>query len=121
MSSVFSDRVDLKDCLSWNRQCPRGFMACFDFQTVTATMDATASFRHLRFAFCSMTSERTLSEGLVFVMVRAVFLIALLMSSVTLIKVLSSLLNLTGIVSGHVERIFPISKPFANVVKRWVA
>ena len=60
------------------------------FQIMTAIMDATASFRHLRFAFCSRSSDRTLSEILVLVIVRADFFIALLISSVMMLEPLSS-------------------------------
>ena len=38
-------------------------MECFAFYTVVATIEATASFKHLRFALCKTTSERTLSEN----------------------------------------------------------
>ena len=58
-------------------------MTVFDFQTETAVILATASFRHLRPAFCRRTSEQILSDSLDFVIVRAVALMALFMSSVT--------------------------------------
>jgi len=58
-------------------------MNVFAFQTVTAVVIATASFRHLRPDFCRRTSERILSESFDFVIVRAVAFMALLMSSVT--------------------------------------
>ena len=92
-------------------------MVCLEFQTVTAVIDATASFRHFKLAFRKVSSERILSDSFVFVMVRAVALMALLISSVTLTRDQSSFFNLTGIVSGHADRILPISNPFANVVR----
>ena len=92
-----------------------GYMNCLDFHTVKAVTDATASFRHFKPALCKMTSERTFSESFVLVMVLAVALIALLISSVMLIKDLSSLFNFTGIVTGQAAKIFPITKPLANV------
>ena len=46
-------------------------MAVFDFQAVTAVILATASFRHLRPAFCRRISERILSDSLDLVIVRA--------------------------------------------------
>ena len=55
-------------------------MDCFDFQTVTAVTEATASFRHLRLAFCKVTSERILSLSLVLVIALAVALMDLLIS-----------------------------------------
>ena len=58
-------------------------MTVFDFQTETAVILATASFRHLRPAFCRRTSEQILSDSLDFVIVQAVALMALFMSSVT--------------------------------------
>ena len=58
-------------------------MDCFDFQTVTAVTEATASFRHLRLAFCKVTSERILSLSLVLVIALAVALMDLLISSIT--------------------------------------
>ena len=42
-------------------------MTVFDFQTETAVILATASFRHLRPAFCRRTSEQILSDSLDFV------------------------------------------------------
>ena len=92
-------------------------MDCLDFQTVTAIIDATASFRHFKLALCNMSSERILSESFVFAIVRAVALMALLISSVTHTNDRSSLFSLTGIVSGQAERILPMSNPFANVFK----
>ena len=38
-------------------------MNVFAFQTVTAVVLATASFRHLRPDFCRRTSERILSDS----------------------------------------------------------
>ena len=90
-------------------------MDCFDFQAVTAAIEATASLRHFRLALCRMTSDRTLSESLVFVMIRAAAFMVLLISSVIPILDLSSLLNLKGIVTGQDAKIFPINSPFANV------
>ena len=52
-------------------------------------------------------------------MARALAFIDLLISSVTLINYLSSLFSLIGIVTGQAAKIFPISKPFANVAKTW--
>ena len=92
-------------------------MVCFDFQTVMAIIEATASFRHLSLAFCKVTSERILSQSLVLVIDRAVDLMALLISSVIPIHNLSSLFNLMGMVTGHAERILPMRSPFAKVVK----
>ena len=71
-------------------------MDCFDFQTVTAVTEATASFRHLRLAFCKVTSERILSLSLVLVIALAVALMDLLISSVIVMKHLSSSCNFTG-------------------------
>ena len=41
-----SDRVCLIHVLSFNRRHPRGSIDSLDFQTVTAIMVTTASFRH---------------------------------------------------------------------------
>ena len=59
------DLVDLILGLSWKRYFPSGFMVIFDFQTVSAVIEATASFRHLRFALCRSFSDGTFSESLV--------------------------------------------------------
>ena len=115
MSVEDADLVDLRFGVSLKRRCPSGFMECLAFHTVVATIEATASFKHLRFALCRITSERTLSESLVFVMVRAVALMHLLISSVKTILDLSSLSSLTGMVTEHADRILPISKPLAKV------
>ena len=64
-SPKVTDLVDLTLCLSLKRLQPRGFIDCFDFQIVTAVIDATASFRHFKWAFWSTSSERTLSDSLV--------------------------------------------------------
>ena len=90
-------------------------MVFLAFHTVIATIEATASFKHLRLAFRRTSTEDTLSESLVRVMVRAVDLIALFISSVILMHDLSSLVSLNGIVTAHEDRIFPISNPFAKV------
>ena len=66
-------------------------MDCFDFQTVTAMIEATASLRHLRPAFRKTSTDWILSESLVLVMVRAEDFMALLISSVMTILSLSSL------------------------------
>ena len=68
------DGTDLVHCklgFSRKRLCPRGSMNVFDFHTVTAVILATASFKHLRPAFCRRTSEWILSESLDFLKVRA--------------------------------------------------
>ena len=80
-------------------------MDCLAFHTVIAVIDATASFRHLRFAFRMSSSERILSESFVLVMVRAVAFMDLLISSVMVILDLSSWFNLTGIVSGQAHHL----------------
>ena len=92
-------------------------MDCLAFHTVIAIMEATASFKHLRFALCRMSSERTLSESLVFITMRAVDLMHLLISSVITISDQSLLLSLTGMVTEQVDKILPISKPLAKVDK----
>ena len=71
-----------------------GSMNCFDFHTVTAF----------------------LSESLDFVMVCAVALMALFISSVTPIQKLLSLFSFMGIFIGEAARILPMSSPFARVV-----
>ena len=53
-------------------------MNVFAFQTVTAVVLATASFRHLRADFCRRASKRFLSDSFDFVMVRAVFKVLLI-------------------------------------------
>ena len=92
-------------------------MDCLAFHTVVAIIEPTDSFRHLRFAFLSTSSEWILSLSFVLVMVLAVALMALLMSSVTPMHDLSILFKFNGIVAGQEDRIFPISRPFAMVVK----
>ena len=109
-----ADLVVLRLVVSLKRHLPSGFMECLAFHTVHAIMEATASFRHLRLALRRTTSELTLSESLVLVMVRAVDFIHLLISSVTT-HVLSSLFSLTGIVTEQADKIFPIRRPFAKV------
>ena len=47
---------------------------------------------------------------------REVALMALLISSVAVILYLSPLLSLTGIVTEHAAKIFPMSSPLAKVV-----
>ena len=59
-------------------------MTVFDFQTVTAVKLVTASFRHLSPAFCKRTSEQILSDSLDFVIVRAVALMALFITAVSI-------------------------------------
>ena len=54
-----------------------------------AIMEATDSFKHLRLALLRISSEQILSEIFVFVIVRAAALMALLISSVTVIPYLS--------------------------------
>ena len=93
-------------------------MDCFDFQTVTAVIHATASLRHLRFAFSRVSSDQILSESLVLVIVRAVALMDLLISSVTPIHVLSSSFSLMGMVTGQALRILPMRMPCANLVNK---
>ena len=61
------DLVDLRLGLSWKRHCPSGFMDCLDFHTVTAVIEATASFRHFRLTLHRAFSERILSESFVLV------------------------------------------------------
>ena len=89
-------------------------MDCFDFQTVIAVIEATASLRHLRFAFLKTSSEQILSDNLVFVIVRAEDLMALFISSMTTTFCLSSLVILSGMVIGQAANILPINKPFVN-------
>ena len=100
------------------RSCPKGFITCLDFQIRTAIVEAATSFNHRILAFESTTSERILSESLVLVIVRAVALMALLISLVMVIEFLSSWSSLIGMVAGAAARILPINKPFANVDKR---
>ena len=71
------------------RSTPKGFITCLDFQVRTAIVEAAASFKHRILAFERITSERILSESLVFVIVRAVALMALLISSVVVLETLS--------------------------------
>ena len=78
-------------------------------------IEATASFRHFRFALSRTTSERTLSDSFALVIVRAVALISLFISSVTLMHILSSSLSLIGIATWQAAKILPINRPFANV------
>ena len=56
-----------------------------------------------------------LSESFDFVMVHAVALRPLFISSVTLIQNLSSLFILMGIFTGEAARVLPMSSPFARV------
>ena len=56
---------------SWKSLIPRGSMACLDFHTMIAMMEATASFKQRIPARHSTTSEVNLSEILVLLMVRA--------------------------------------------------
>lgn len=112
------DLVDLNLSLSRNKQSPSGFIDCFDFQTVVAVIAATASLRHLRFALARTSSDQTLSDNFVLVMVRAADFMALFMSSVTLMEYLSLSLILRGIVIGQAAKILPISKPLAKVDNR---
>ena len=79
-------------------------------------MEATDSFKHLRLALLRISSEQILSEIFVFVIVRAAALMALLISSVTVIPYLSLILSLTGIVNGQAAKILPMSRPFAKVI-----
>ena len=51
-------------------------------------------------------------------MVQAVDLMVLLIFSVIPTQVLSSLLILIGIVTGHAAKIFPINRPLAKVVNK---
>ena len=121
-TGIWSEEVDLVDFrygLFWNNCCPRGFIDLSDFQTVVAVIEATASLRHLSLAFFSTFSERTLSHNLVLVIERATDLMALFISSVTQMLVLSSLCSLIGIVTGQAASILPISKPCAKVTNRW--
>ena len=66
-----------------NKGHPNGFIDCLAFQTVMATTEATASFRHFRLAFLRISVDRILSESFDFVIVRAVDLIDLFISSKT--------------------------------------
>ena len=93
-------------------------MDCLAFHTVKAVTEATDSFRHFSLALCKISSERFLSESLVFVMVRAVALILLLICSVTTIQDLSSSCSQTGMVTGQADKILPINKPFAKVASK---
>ena len=77
-------------------------------------MEATASFRHFNFALHRTFSDRTLSESLFFVMIRAVDFIHLLISYVTTLD-LSSFPSLKGKVTEQADKIFPIRRPFAKV------
>ena len=69
---------------------PKGFISCLHFHTRVAITEAVASFKQRSPDLASITSERILSESLVLVMVRAAYLIALLISSVIVIEFLSS-------------------------------
>ena len=51
-----ASRVFLLWAFCVNKRTPRGFISCFAFQTITAMMEAVASFRHLSPAFESITS-----------------------------------------------------------------
>ena len=51
ISLEFTDLVVLKLSFSLNKRQPSGSMVCFDFHTVTAIIEATASLRLLRLAF----------------------------------------------------------------------
>ena len=86
-------------------------MDCLAFHTVTATIEATASFKHFKLALCKTSSEQTLSDSFVLVMVCAVAFMALLISSVTPALHLSSLLSLTGIVTGQAAKILRVREP----------
>ena len=98
---------------------PSGFMVFLDFHTITAMIEATASFKQRKPAFQRVVSDRTLSDSLHFVIVLATYLMDLLISSVMQIKDRSSFSSLIGIVAGAAARILPIKRPFANVVKRF--
>ena len=112
------DLVVLEVCLSLKRYCPSRFMDCLHFQTVIDITEATASFKHFRLAFCKISSERILSESFVLVMVLAVALMALLISSVTPMQDLSSFVNQIGIVTGQAARILPMRSPLAKVLNK---
>ena len=73
-------------------------MDCFAFQTDTAVIEATASFKHFRFAFSRTISDHFLSHSLVLVMDLAIAFIDLLMSSDIPIQVSLSSPSLTGMV-----------------------
>ena len=100
------------------RRVPKGFIDILDFQTKMVITDAVASFRLRSPAFERTDSEHTLSESFVFVIDRAALLIALLISSVTVIKFLSSVSILIGIVAGAAARILPIKIPLVRVVNK---
>ena len=100
------------------RSTPKGFISCLDFQIKTAIAVAAASFRQRILALERITSDRILSDNLVLVMMRAVALMALLISSVTVFEPLSSGSSLIGIVAGEAARILPINNPLAKVDNR---
>ena len=102
------DLVSLMFSLLEKRITPQEFINFFDFKIKTAIAEAAASFRQRILALERITSERILSESLVFVMVRAVALMALFISSVLIFEPLSSMFSLIGIVAGAAARIFPI-------------
>ena len=110
--------MDLILVLSWNRRLPSRIMVFFAFHTLKAIMEATDKFKHLRLAFCRTFSVQTLSESLVLVMVWAVALMALLISSVAPIKAMSSLFSLIGGVTEHPAKILTIRRLFVKVAKR---
>ena len=90
-------------------------MYCRHFHTLTAVIEAKASFKHFKLALRRTSSEQTLSDNFDFAMVRAVALIALLISSVKLMQVRSSLFSLKGIVAWQEAKILPISRPLESV------
>ena len=94
-------------------------MKCLDFQVKMAIDEAVISFRHLSPALVRILSEQILSESFVRVIVRAVDLIVLLISSVMVIKFLSSGSILIGMAAGAEARILPINSLFAKLVNKW--
>ena len=57
ISFEFTDLVVLTHSFSLNKRQPNGSIFCFDFHTVTAVIEATASFRLWRLAFFSTSLE----------------------------------------------------------------
>ena len=105
------DLVCLMMGLSGKRFLPRGSLAFFDFHTMKAVCEATISFRVQRPAF-----SRTDFEDCV---VRATDLINRLMFSVARFAARKLCTNLKGIAAGTAARIFPMTRPFANRLRRF--
>ena len=104
---------------SGNSLAPSGFMVCFDFHNKIAEAYAVTSFRQRKPAFERTTSDCTLSESFVRVIVRAAAWIDLLISSVRVIDPLSSESILIGIAAGAAAFILPINIPLAKFTRRF--